>query len=88
MTTQLTNTQEAFLSDLSHSNTIIMSMDLLQKKYSTIASKSQIKRDIDILVNDGMVERKIVRCVVRGKIISKTIYKNLDISKTISTFTK
>jgi len=78
MIQELTNTQEAFLNDLNKANTIIMSMDLLQKKYSTIASKSQIKRDIDMLVNDGMVERKIVRCVVHGKIISKTI----------STFTK
>jgi hypothetical protein len=71
MTTQLTNTQEAFLSDLSHSNTIIMSMDLLQKKYCHIASKAKVKRDIDRLVNDGMVERKMVRCVVHGKLFQK-----------------
>lgn len=76
MIQELTDTQEAFLNDLNKANTIIMSMDLLQKKYSTIASKSQIKRDIDMLVNDGMVERKIVRCVIHGKIISKTIYTN------------
>jgi hypothetical protein len=76
MIQELTNTQEAFLNDLRDLNTIIMSMDLLQKKYAYMAPKSQIKRDIDMLVNDGIVERKIVRCVVHGKIISKTIYTN------------
>lgn len=76
MIQELTNTQEAFLNDLRHFNTIIMSMDLLQKKYAHISPKSQIKRDIDRLVNDGMVERKTVRCVLNGKIISKTIYSN------------
>ena len=52
-------TQNTFLSDLRAQGSTITSMDQLQKKYSHIASKASIKRDITSLLEDGSVDRII-----------------------------
>ena len=75
MIKELTQTQEAFLADLSNSNVICMSMVELQEKYSQIASKASIKRNIEELVANGMVKRYHHKMVHNGRITSTTMYK-------------
>lgn len=76
-TINLTNTQEAFLSDLNNSKVIIASMAELQEKYAENCSKSSVKRDIDFLVANFMVTRENHIRNHNGKITSTTIYKRI-----------
>lgn len=75
MVEELTEIQEAFLSDLRASGSIILSMTKIQDKYSDIASKASIKRNIEALVNSGIVKRNNYKINHNGKITSTTIYK-------------
>ena len=75
MTTELTKIQERFLLDLTNANVICMSMIQLQKKYSYIAPKVVIKRDIDELVENGIVKRYHHKMVFNGRISSTTLYQ-------------
>jgi len=75
MTTELTLTQEAFLKDLKAHKVLCISMVQIQKKYSDIASKASIKRDIESLVVDGLIIRTHRKLMVRGKITSSTMYQ-------------
>lgn len=73
---ELTKTQEAFLDDLRDSKILIISMKSIQEKYSHIASKASIKRDIETLVVDGIIERNKMKTVGHnGRYLSSTSYK-------------
>ena len=76
MIKELTQTQERFLDDLRDSIVIINTMTRLQTKYQENNSKAQVKRDIESLINDGIIERKIMRSIGHGgRYTSATSYK-------------
>ena len=74
METLTLNTKEQFLEDLRTYGYIRMSMEQLQTKYSYIASKASIKRDIQSLVDDGVVEKNTIIKNHNNKITSTVTY--------------
>ncbi len=73
---ELTKTQESFLDDLRVGNVIINTMTRLQSKYAKGVSKAQVKRDIESLVCEGIIERKIMRSVgYNGRYTTATSYQ-------------
>jgi len=73
---ELNETQEIFINDLRDSIVIINTMSNLQNKYAKNVSKAQVKRDIESLINDGIIERKIMRSIGHGgRYTSATSYK-------------
>lgn len=74
MTKELTPTQELILADLTTLGALSISMTQMQLKYSKIASKASIKRDIDKLVEEGIITRTHIKKCENGRITSTTIY--------------
>ena len=70
-----TKVQEKLISDLTAFGSISASMVELQNKYAKIQSKASIKRDIDKLVEEGIIKRIHIKKCDKGRITSTTIYQ-------------
>lgn len=73
--TNLTELQEVFLNDLRKNKVLVVSMAKLCKMYAEITYNAAIKREIEELVGQGLVSRKIKRTTTNGRMITSVIYQ-------------
>lgn len=78
---ELTELQEVFLNDLKKERTMVISLKGLQYKYADITYKEAVKREIEELVSQGVVSRKIRKTTFKGRFISKVIYTLIENNK-------